>query len=128
MMQGSTGNRATQLHARGRCPRAAVVHVLILAASSMTTSGFYSTVVAQPANLAGAPASQWATTFIAQANGGQILVPVDRPVSRRSNLALIVDTRWANNYGYRPIEITVSAPKAVSADRFVTIRLYSARG
>jgi hypothetical protein len=52
-------------------------------------------------------------------------VPLSRPVSRRSKLAMTVDTRWANNYGYRPIEVTITSPKALTADRLVTIRLYS---
>ena len=38
-----------------------------------------------------------------------------RPVSRSSNLTLTIDTRWSQNYGYRPIEVTVHSPKPVTA-------------
>ena len=36
-----------------------------------------------------------------------------------------IDTRWANNYGYRPIEVTVSSAKPATADRRLTIRLHA---
>jgi len=60
-----------------------------------------------------------------QANGARVQTPLHRPLSRRSGLAVAIDTRWANNYGYRPIEVTVTAPKPAPVDRLITIRLYS---
>jgi hypothetical protein len=62
---------------------------------------------------------------ITQANGTVLQMPISRPVSRRSKLRMTVDTRWANNYGYRPVQVTITSPKALPADRLITIRLYS---
>ncbi len=79
---------------------------------------------AWPRALSAQVATTWAGTSITQANGTMLQVPLARPVSRRSKLAMTVDTRWANNYGYRPIEVTIASPKALPADRLVTIRMY----
>jgi hypothetical protein len=51
-------------------------------------------------------------------------MPRDRPVSRKSGLQLAVDTRWANNYGYRPVHVTVTSPQPTTANRLITIRLH----
>jgi hypothetical protein len=67
----------------------------------------------------------WSGAMTAQANGTMVQMPINRPVSRRSKLTLTLDTRWANNYGYRPVEVTVSSPTPVTADRLITIRLHS---
>ncbi len=53
-------------------------------------------------------------------------MPVNRPVSRKSKFQLTVDTRWANNFGYRPIFVTVSSPTPTTADHLITIRLHIA--
>jgi hypothetical protein len=51
-------------------------------------------------------------------------MPVNRPVSRKSKLQLTVDTRWTNNYGYRPVLVTVSSPTPTTSDHLLTIRLH----
>jgi hypothetical protein len=48
-----------------------------------------------------------------------------RPVSRQSGLTLTIDTRWAPNYGYRPIKVTVQSPKPTTSDHLIIVRLYS---
>jgi hypothetical protein len=63
---------------------------------------------------------------IQQQNGAIFQSPTGRPVSRRSGLSLKVDTRWANNYGYRPVQVTINSPKAAAADRLITIKLHTA--
>jgi hypothetical protein len=73
----------------------------------------------------GQTASGWAATPMPQANGARMRTPRNLPVSRQSQLTLTVDTRWANNYGYRPVEVTISSLKPATADRLVTIRLHS---
>src|SRR4051794_10938256 len=68
---------------------------------------------------------------VAQFNGSVIELPsklagssLPQPVSRQSGLRISVDSRWANTYGYRPVEVTVSSPLgAMKADRSITIYL-----
>ena len=52
-------------------------------------------------------------------------MPTNFPVSRKNGLSLTIDTRWANNYGYRPIEVTVKSPRPTTADHLITIRIYT---
>ncbi len=66
-----------------------------------------------------------AATAVVPANGTRMQAPLNRPVSRQSNLSLTIDTRWANGYGYRPIEVTITSPKPTTADHLVTVRLHS---
>ena len=61
-----------------------------------------------------------------QTNGFVVQVPSNKAVSRRSGLQLEVDTRWVNNYGYRPIRVQVNSPKPTKAEHRITIRLYVA--
>ncbi|HEY3392620.1 MAG TPA: hypothetical protein VGK58_07925 [Lacipirellulaceae bacterium] len=105
--------------------------VLIVIAGWITASTLGGTLWAQT------PAVTWPGASTPQANGTVLQVPIDpkltvtmpngavQPISRRSKLWLTVDTRWANNYGYRPIEVTVLSPKPLTADRQVTFRLYA---
>jgi hypothetical protein len=58
-----------------------------------------------------------------QQNGVQAQMPMTFPVSRKNGLSLWIDTRWANNYGYRPIEVTVKSPRPTTADHLITIRM-----
>jgi hypothetical protein len=67
----------------------------------------------------------WTATPVGQTNGAVIKMPLKRPVSRSSNLTLSIDTRWTQNYGYRPVEVTISSRKPVTSDRTITIKLYS---
>ncbi|MEX0643435.1 MAG: hypothetical protein WD468_12075 [Pirellulales bacterium] len=60
-----------------------------------------------------------------QQNGMVIQLPSAFRVSRKNGLSLTVDTRWASNYGYRPVEITVKSPKPTKSDHRVTIRFHS---
>jgi hypothetical protein len=117
------------------CSLASLVNVqravLIAIAGWITASTLGGTLWAQNA------AVTWPGASTPQANGTVLQVPVDpklrvtlpngvvQPISRRSKLWLTVDTRWANNYGYRPIEVTVSSPTPLTADRQVTFRLYA---
>jgi hypothetical protein len=67
----------------------------------------------------------WSATPVGQTNGAVIKMPLKRPASRSSNLTLSIDTRWTQNYGYRPVEVTISSRKPVTADRTISIKLYS---
>jgi hypothetical protein len=70
--------------------------------------------------------TMWAGASVAQANGRQIDMPPNAsPASRMSGLGMRIDTRWANNYGYRPIEVTVNSSKPATTDRRITIRLHA---
>jgi hypothetical protein len=66
-----------------------------------------------------------ATASTAQPNGFVVQLPNKKVVSRRSGLRLEFDTRWVNNYGYRPIRVRVKSPKPTTADHLITIRLYA---
>jgi hypothetical protein len=67
----------------------------------------------------------WVQAPTFQQNGMSIRMPRSRPISRDSKLWLTIDTRWAHNYGYRPVEVTVNSSKPTTADHLITIRLYS---
>jgi hypothetical protein len=71
------------------------------------------------------PRAVWSATPIGQSNGAVMKMPLKRPVSRSSNLMLSIDTRWSQNYGYRPVEVTISSSKPVTADRRIAVKLYS---
>jgi hypothetical protein len=58
-----------------------------------------------------------------QQNGIQVQMPMKFSLSRRSGLSMTIDSRWANNYGYRPIEVTVRSPKPATADRLITVQI-----
>jgi hypothetical protein len=87
--------------------------------------------------LAQTPGITWRGASTIQANGTVLSTPIVskltvvlpngtvQPISRRSKLWLSVDSRWANNYGYRPIEVKISSSTPVAADRQITIRLFS---
>ena len=62
--------------------------------------------------------SQVPTGFIAK-------TPSDTTFSRRSDLRLEIDSRWANNYGYRPIRVRAEAAQPASTEKSITIRLHS---
>lgn len=67
----------------------------------------------------------WMATPMAQANGVKVRTPLARPISRYSKLSLTVDTRWTNNFGYLPIQATVTSPKPTTADHSITVRLHN---
>jgi hypothetical protein len=104
---------------------------------SIVMAGFVAAITLADALRAQNPAAMWPGAATLQANGTVLQVPLTarltvkmpdgstQPISRRSKLWLTVDTRWANNYGYRPIEVKIFSPTPVTADRQVTIRLYS---
>jgi hypothetical protein len=58
-----------------------------------------------------------------QPNGTTVRMPQSRPVSRKSKLQMSIDSRWANNYGYRPVSVTVTSQQPATADRLITVRL-----
>jgi hypothetical protein len=82
--------------------------------------------MAPPKLLDAQPPQAWIATPTVQQNGTTVRMPVNRPVSRKSKLKLTVDTRWTNNFGYRPVFVTVSSPTSTTADRLITIRLHIA--
>lgn len=65
---------------------------------------------------------------VAQPNGDFTAMPQNLPVSRRTGLVLLVDTRWVNAYGYRPVEVTISSPQPTTAAHTITIQLHSGWG
>lgn len=56
--------------------------------------------------------------------GVTIQAPSNRAFSRRSGLALFVDARWASNFGYRPIQVTVNSQVPTTADLTITVRFH----
>jgi hypothetical protein len=61
---------------------------------------------------------QFAQGFVAQA-------PSDKSYSQQNGLRLEVDSRWANNFGYRPMRVRILAEKPATAERRIKIRLYA---
>jgi hypothetical protein len=61
------------------------------------------------------------------ATGGNDVFPPDRKgqpaYSTQSGLRIEVDTSWAGSDGYRPVRVTVSAAKPVTAEVLLTIRM-----
>lgn len=45
------------------------------------------------------------------------------PASSTSGLKLTVDSRWACDYGYRPVRFTFESPKPAAGDRLITVSL-----
>jgi hypothetical protein len=78
-----------------------------------------------PAPLFGQQSGGWTPVPVAQANGALVQMPLNQPASRHSHLSLALDTRWANNYGYRPVEVTIASSRPATADRLVTVRLHT---
>jgi hypothetical protein len=62
---------------------------------------------------------------VSQPNGDVTLMPPNQTASRRTGLQLVVDTRWINAYGYRPVEITIVAPKPTTTTQTISIQLHS---
>lgn len=60
-----------------------------------------------------------------QPNGDFTAMPQKFAVSRRSGLTLLVDTRWVNGFGYRPVTVTIDSPKAVTLEHQIKIQLHS---
>lgn len=94
---------------------AALVAAVLLAAASITTS-----VHAQTAQFSFQPQQ---CGFIVQLPNNPV---ASATLPGRSGLQMEVTNRWVNNFGYRPIHITVTSPKPTTADHVVTIRLHVA--
>jgi hypothetical protein len=62
---------------------------------------------------------------VLQTNGNTLKLPQNRATSRNNGLTVLVDTRWSQNYGYRPVEVTISSPKPVTQDRKIDLSLFS---
>lgn len=65
---------------------------------------------------------------IVQPNGQLISMPTKLPVSRQSGCTLTVDPRWTSaygGYGYRPVEVTITAPQPVKNAVSVRIRMHA---
>jgi len=67
----------------------------------------------------------WSAMPVGQTNGAVMKMPLKQAVSRSSKLMLSIDTRWTQNYGYRPVNVTISALKPVAAEQSISIELYS---
>lgn len=76
----------------------------------------------QPTNIPRRPAPFGAVTQ--QQNGFVAQMPVNYNVSRDSGLSLSIDTRWMNNYGYRPVDVAITSPVPTKTDRLITIRIH----
>jgi hypothetical protein len=76
----------------------------------MAMGGFFSA-------LANGQLTNTSNAFFAQ-------LPTSTTVSPQSGLQLEVDSRWINNFGYRPIRVAVTSPKPTVANHLITIRLY----
>ncbi len=50
-------------------------------------------------------------------------MPSDKAYSHQNGLRLEVDSRWPNNFGYRPIRVRVLAEKPATAERQIKLRL-----
>jgi len=71
-------------------------------------------------------AAQIPAAPMGQSNGLQLQLPnTPGRYSRRSQLAVMVDPRWTNSFGYWPVEVTVTCAKASTSDRVITINLHS---
>ncbi|HEY4232328.1 MAG TPA: hypothetical protein VGM76_02795, partial [Lacipirellulaceae bacterium] len=73
--------------------------------------------------LAQAKAVPWVAKSV-QPNGFDVQLPGNVNPLPRSGLELEIDSRWINNYGYRPIQVTVSSAKPTTVNHLITIRLY----
>lgn len=56
-------------------------------------------------------------------HGVIVTTPSDATYSKRNDLQLTIDTRWPNNFGYRPIRIRVTSPQPANAEHRITLRL-----
>lgn len=68
-----------------------------------------------------------ATVDVRQFDHGAIVAtPSDGTYSKANELRAIVDTRWANNYGYRPIRVRILSRQAAKSEQRITFRLHIA--
>ncbi|HEX3600468.1 MAG TPA: hypothetical protein VHU84_10025, partial [Lacipirellulaceae bacterium] len=65
---------------------------------------------------------------VTQQNGSVAHLPLKLSSSRLSGLSIAVDSRWSNNYGYRPIEVTISSAQPTKVDHTIAIRLHPSWG
>jgi hypothetical protein len=63
------------------------------------------------------------TSVQVEPHGFLVTLPSDTSVSVRDGLRLEVDSRWINNFGYRPVRVRVISPKPATRDHLVTVRL-----
>lgn len=61
---------------------------------------------------------------VVQPNGTVITLPANGKVSRDSGLTLEVDTRWADSYGYRPLEFVFRSAQPTTLARTIKIQLH----
>ena len=59
-----------------------------------------------------------------QPNGFDVVLPGNTKTVARAGLNMEIDSRWINNFGYRPIHVTVTSPKPVTANHLITVRFY----
>jgi hypothetical protein len=66
---------------------------------------------------------------ITQPNGEFIVMPRGNlTASRRNGMALTIDTRWINAYGYHPIEVTISSPTSTTSSHNIAVDLHPWQG
>lgn len=74
---------------------------------------------------ASAQRAVWSAAPVNHTNGTVLKLPQKRPASRSNGLTFTIDTRWSQNYGYRPVEITIKALKPAPTDRLISLSLYA---
>src|SRR4051812_32424794 len=106
--------RDTFVHAASADPmRSWRIFIVIALVRSLLPAGTFAQAATTPSP----------TTAIAQFNGSVIQLPAKLPASRQSGLRISVDPRWANTYGYRPVEVTISSLGPMKVDRAITVYL-----
>jgi hypothetical protein len=63
----------------------------------------------------------WSDAVTAQ-SGYHVVLPVGKPASTTSGLSLRVDSLFVDNYGYRPVRVTVTSQTPATRDRPITVR------
>ncbi len=63
-------------------------------------------------------------SILQEPNGFVVDVPNDSSFSQHHGLRLHVDSRWLNNFGYRPIRIRVDAKQPTTLEHHITLRLF----
>lgn len=59
-------------------------------------------------------------------HGAVITTPSDAAYSKTNDLRLTVDTRWANNHGYRPMRVRIVSRQAAKVEKRITLRVHIA--
>ena len=96
----------------------------ILQISAALYAAICSPARAQPPTPPAGPAATMPAA-VSQPNGDVITMPQDPnlPASRRTGLIFLVDTRWVNAYGYRPVEVMIQSAKPTTTAHTIRVQL-----